>query len=97
MMDDFQKRMQERDQRVSQTKAWLDQTVGSIADGAIDVSLFNYFGTLATFKVRCQKGELGKIIGKDGRTVRALRALLLARGGKDRMTYEVDIEDPGAK
>ena len=35
--------------------------------------------------------DLGKVIGRQGRTARALRALLLARGQQDNKRYELEI------
>ena len=38
-------------------------------------------------------GDLGKVIGRQGRTARALRAVLVAAGQKSRRRYTLDILD----
>ena len=40
---------------------------------------------------RVAPGDLGKVIGRQGRTIRALRTLLEARGGKDGVRYWLEI------
>jgi len=36
-------------------------------------------------------GDLGKVIGRQGRTARSLRSLLSARGQRDNKRYELEI------
>ena len=43
------------------------------------------------FEIRVAPTDLGKVIGRQGRTIRALRTLLDARSGKDGVRYWVDI------
>jgi len=43
------------------------------------------------FEIRVAPTDLGKVIGRQGRTIRALRTLLETRGGKDGVQYWVDI------
>jgi len=46
-------------------------------------------GTL--FELRVAQGDLGKVIGKQGRTARALRTLLAAVGRKQGKRFAVEI------
>jgi predicted RNA-binding protein YlqC (UPF0109 family) len=43
------------------------------------------------FEIRVAPTDLGKVIGRQGRTIRALRTLLETRGGRDGVQYWVDI------
>lgn len=43
------------------------------------------------FEVRVDDDDLGKVIGRQGRTVRALRTLLEARGQRDGVHYWIDV------
>ncbi|MDX1382681.1 MAG: KH domain-containing protein [Thermoanaerobaculia bacterium] len=43
------------------------------------------------FEVRVAPDDLGKVIGRQGRTVRALRTLLETRGERDGFRYWIDI------
>ncbi len=44
-----------------------------------------------TIKVTVAKSDMGKIIGKQGRTAKAIRTVIRAAGAKDGKKYTVDI------
>ena len=45
------------------------------------------------FELRLAPEDAGKVIGRQGRTIRALRTLLEVRGAKDGRRYELEILD----
>ena len=45
------------------------------------------------FELRVAKEDLGKVIGKQGRTARAIRALLTATAGRDNRKARLEILD----
>lgn len=46
-----------------------------------------------TFKVEVGKGEMGKIIGKNGITARAIRGVMQAAGAKDKLNISIEFLD----
>ena len=45
------------------------------------------------FEVRVADADLGKVIGRQGRTARAIRSLLAERGAQDGARYEFEVVD----
>ena len=48
-------------------------------------------GRTTLIEVRAAEGDMGKVIGRQGRTVKALRSLLHAAGLKNGRRYVLDI------
>ncbi len=46
-----------------------------------------------TFKVMVAKGEMGKVIGKNGLTANAIRGVMQASGTKDKLEVNVEFVD----
>lgn len=46
-----------------------------------------------TFKVSVAKGEMGKIIGKNGLTANSIRGVMQAAGVKDKLNVNVEFID----
>ena len=66
----------------------------SLVDNADQVKVHSIERDQATvLELEVAKDDLGKIIGRQGRTARALRTLLSAAGQKQRRRYILDIID----
>jgi hypothetical protein len=58
---------------------------------AVDVREVERERSTTVVEVRVARGDVGKVIGRQGRTVKALRALLHAAGQKQNRRYVLDI------
>ena len=70
--------------------------IGYIAKALVDqpeeVSITEIEGNNTNvLELRVAKSDMGKIIGKQGRNVQALRTILSAAGGKTRKRYVLEI------
>jgi predicted RNA-binding protein YlqC (UPF0109 family) len=65
-------------------KALVDET------DAVDVREIERDGT-TRIEVRVAQSDMGKVIGKQGRTVRALRSLVYAAGLKKHRRFVLDV------
>lgn len=79
---------------VSEVIDQLERVVRLIVDDPDAVELEEIFeGRTTIFELRVAEGDLGKVIGRQGRTARAFRSLLMARGARDGQRYELQIVD----
>jgi predicted RNA-binding protein YlqC (UPF0109 family) len=58
---------------------------------AVDVREVERERSTTVVEVRVAQGDVGKVIGRQGRTVKALRSLLYAAGQKQNRRYVLDI------
>ena len=64
-------------------KSLVEQIAKSLVDSPEDVSVGEVDGEkTAVFELRVAKNDIGKIIGKQGNTARAIRTILSAAGNK---------------
>jgi RNA-binding protein len=54
---------------------------------------YEILDSTVTFKVMVEKGEMGKIIGKNGLTANAIRGVMQAAGVKDKLNVNVEFLD----
>jgi uncharacterized protein len=74
--------------------ALIEYVVRSLVDEPDQVIVDEIEQRHATrFELRVAQDDLGKVIGRQGRTARALRTLLDAAGAKSRRKYFLDIVD----
>lgn len=66
----------------------------SLVDSPDDVSVHSYEREQASvLELEVAPPDLGKVIGRQGRTARAMRTVLAAAGQKSRRRYILDIVD----
>ena len=58
---------------------------------AVDVREIERDRSTSIIEIRVAQGDVGKVIGRQGRTVKALRSLLHAAGEKHRRRYVLEI------
>ena len=70
----------------------IEMVVKALVDDpdAVDVRELQRDGT-TRIEVRVAQPDMGKVIGKQGRTVRALRSLVYAAGVKQHRRYVLDV------
>ena len=70
----------------------LSRLVESMVENPREVRIDSYQdGETTVFELDVSEEDLGKVIGRQGRTARALRALLEVRGRHDGCRYELEI------
>ncbi len=74
----------------------MKDLITKIAQALVDqpehVSVVEIEGSnVAVLELSVAEGELGKVIGKHGRTVQAIRTVLSAASGKSRKRYRLEI------
>jgi len=75
-------------------KDFLKQIVQALVDNPEEVSVSEIVSTQTTvLELRVAKSDIGRIIGKQGRTANAIRHLLYAASGKAQRRYVLEIVD----
>jgi len=75
-------------------KDLITEIVQALVDQPEEVSVNEIGGSHTTvLEVRVAKTDIGKIIGKHGRTAQAIRTVLGAASGKSRKRYILEIVD----
>lgn len=74
----------------------LARLIGFLVDEPDEVEVYENRerGGGVKFEVYVADGDLGKVIGRQGRTARALRTLLDVRGAEDSRRYALEIREP---
>ena len=73
-------------------KDFLDYVVRSLVDKPEEVEIKAIDGEKATvYELRLNKGDIGKVIGKNGRTIQAIRTLLTGASAKQGRRAVVEI------
>jgi hypothetical protein len=70
----------------------VEYTAKSLVDHPDDVQVVEVEGEQTTvLELRVAKGDLGKVIGKQGRTARAIRTILTAAASKEKKRCVLEI------
>lgn len=75
-------------------RALLGRMVESPRDVEVQVSPRR---SMTVFRASVADHDLGKVIGRQGRTVRALRHMLEIRGEWDDRRYDLEIDEPSRR
>ena len=75
-------------------KELIDQIARSLVDHPEKVDIFEHTGgQTAVFDLRVAQDDIGKVIGKNGRTATAIRTILNAASAKNRKRVILEILD----
>ena len=75
-------------------ESFVEYVVKSLVDSPAEVvitTVENDEG--ATIQIRCCKEDIGKIVGKRGKTIMAIRSLVSGAAGRQRKRVSVDVMD----
>ena len=73
-------------------KEAVEKIVKSLVDKPEEVSITeDEHGKNVTIKVQVAEGDMGKLIGREGRTVKAIRSLLYAASQKHGKRFVLDV------
>ena len=73
---------------------FVDYVVKALVDAPDDVNVETVPGERATvIQVTCAKDDIGKIIGKNGKTISAIRALVNGAGKRFDQEFTVEVID----
>jgi hypothetical protein len=73
-------------------KEAIEKIVGALVGEKEAVEISEETGDRATvIKVRVAESDMGRIIGREGRTIKAIRSLLFAAGQKHGKRFVLDI------
>ena len=79
---------------MSAMKDLLEEIAKALVDSPEDVQVTEVEGEQTTvLELRVRSDDLGKVIGRQGRTARAIRSLLAERGSQDGARYEFEVVD----
>ena len=75
-------------------ESFVDYVAKSLVDNPDEVAVSTVEnGEGATIQIRCNKEDIGKIVGKRGKTIMAIRSLVSGAAGRQRKRVSVDVID----
>ena len=81
-------------ENMERLESLIDFIIKELVDTKEKVNItYEILDSNVTFKVSVAKGEMGKIIGKNGLTAGAIRGVMQAAGVKDKLNVNVEFID----
>ena len=75
-------------------EGFVDYVVKALVDYPDEVTVTTVEnGEGASIQIRCRKEDIGKIVGKRGKTIMAIRSLVSGAAGRQRKRVSVDVLD----
>ena len=82
------------EEKVENLESLLNYIIKELVETKDKVNItYEVLDSNVTFKVSVAKGEMGKIIGKNGLTANAIRGVMQAAGVKDKLNVNVEFLD----
>ena len=82
------------EEKVENLESLLNYIIKELVETKDKVNVtYEVLDSNVTFKVSVAKGEMGKIIGKNGLTANAIRGVMQAAGVKDKLNVNVEFLD----
>ena len=84
----------EEEKKVENLESLLNYIIKELVETKDKVNVtYEVLDSNVTFKVSVAKGEMGKIIGKNGLTANAIRGVMQAAGVKDKLNVNAEFLD----
>jgi len=83
-----------REGSLRELEGFVDYVVKALVDYPDEVSVETVEnGDGTSIQIRCRKEDIGKIVGKRGKTIMAIRSLVSGAAGRQRKRVSVDVLD----
>ncbi|HTS59949.1 MAG TPA: KH domain-containing protein [Terriglobales bacterium] len=81
------------EQQSGDVRALVEQIAKALVDAPDQVSVNQVDGEITVFAVKVAPGDVGKILGRQGRVARAMRALINAAGIRAHKRFGLEITE----
>ena len=82
------------DNQVRELEHFVDYVVRALVDYPDDVNVSSAAGDNGTvIRIACRKEDIGKVVGKRGKTIMAIRSLVSGAGGRLQQRISVEVID----
>ena len=82
------------DDKVRDLEHFVDYVVRALVDFPEEVSVVTELGSEGTvIRINCRKEDIGKVVGKRGKTIMAIRSLVSGAAGRLQQRISVEVSD----